>query len=660
MKHLLNHQIIKLIFFVFSIFLAMPVQAQEETDSLMQKVKVKAYIPFVIGDSVYRFNHDTTLYLPPHLVNHDSTAVLQSEQFYQNLQKTLGKRRITKELSNLLLRTQQANSGSDEVSSDILSTGMCFEGKIVRSITYVRLPPFGADVKTPDPIITTRFTKYANGIHSKTKERVIDKNIVFNVGDVISDNDFSDSERILRALSFIKDALIYACEVDNSHLDIYVLTQDQWTIGIDGNYNGFNDFELGLYNSNFVGTGQYVYLGIVVKSDEPEPLGYNFEYRFQNIYGTFIDLDINANENYFQSTWGMNLYKDFITSNTKTAGALVADYSETRYGYATSDSAYMDIDSTERFWEPLEYTYFNSWIGRSMHLNQKVNQNITLSGSIEKLQFFQRPEEVGPDTLYNYQNKSQYAFSLTINERNYRKLKYLQGFGRTEDVPYGWLISTTGGWEQNEYHGIRPYLGMAMDVGQFTPYGFFKLRGEVGAFLTEKYRQETYHFNFQYFSNLIAVKDNYFRFLLDIDFMDGNDRMPGDFLYFIDDDVYTDFQINRYTKKGTKRFQLKQENVWFTPLFFYGFKFAVYQNIEVGFLTDIEGVSLSSNNLFSSFGAGVRTRNENLVFNTLTLDLKYFPNANSNNSPFQILLTTQIDLPLRDFKPTKPEFLRFQ
>ncbi|KXX69875.1 hypothetical protein [Flammeovirga sp. SJP92] len=645
--------------FIISKLFTNEVKAQEQ-DSTLQKVKVKAYVPIVLGDSVYKFTHDTTLFLPPHLINQDSSAVLQTEQFYNKLHQFLGKNRLTKELSNLLLVKQNQNSDSLDTSQEMLSTGMCFEGKIVRSITYVRLPPFGAEVKKPYPIITTRATRTANGLHAKTRERVIDKNIVFNVGDVINDDDFYDSERLLRALQFIKDASIYACEVNDSYLDVYIITQDQWTIGVRGGYNSLSDFELGLYNNNFLGTGQYAYIGAVVKSDEPEPLGYNFEYKFQNINGSFIDLDIISYNNYLESTWGVSAYKDFITSNTKTAGGFEAQNLSRLYGYTTSDSAFIPIDSTERFWEPLEYTYLSGWIGRSFHINQKRNENITFSMGVDNIHFFNRPQEVSRDTLYQFHHKDQYAFSVTLNQRNYRKLNYLQGFGRTEDVPHGWLVSLTSGWEKNEFLGRRPYLGMAMDVGQFTPYGFFKIRGEIGSFMTNKYRQETFHLNFSYFTNLIAIKESFLRLLLDIDLLDGNDRIPGDYLYFIDNDVFSNFQINRNSKKGTRRLQLKQENIWFTPLFFYGFKFAVYQSFQVGFLEDPERVSLSNDDLFTSFGAGIRTRNENLVFNTLTLDLKYFPNANFNNSPFQVLLTTVIDLPLRDFKPMKPRFLKFE
>ncbi|AZQ61444.1 hypothetical protein EI427_04150 [Flammeovirga pectinis] len=649
------------IFFLF-LFLFTQIQGlAQDQDTLTQQVKVKAYVPIVIGDSVYKFQKDTVLYLPSNLFNHDSSLILKSDFFYKNLQDKLQKNRITKEISNLLLVKNRNQTSTRQDSINLLTNGMCFENRIVRSIKIVRMPPFGSDVKHPYPRgKENRVEKYANGVHSKTKEKVISKNIIFNIGDAINHTDLSESERLLRALPFIKDAEIYACDVDGMQLDIYIFTQDQWTIGVDGNFNGTNDFELGLYDNNFIGTGQYVYLAAVVKTDEPDPYGYAFKYKFQNVYGTFVDLEVNIENNYLQNLWNIKMYKDFVTSSTKWAGEVDLENNRTRYGYTTSDSAYLDIDSTQRFWEELEYSYASSWVGRSFQLNKEKNRNITISGGVAKLSVLERPEQVSADTLYAYQNKSQYLGSVTFNERNYRKLSYLQGFGRTEDVPNGWLFSVTSGTEINEFLGLRPYLGFNTEIGQFTPWGFFRIQGEFGSFIVDKYKQETFHLQFNYFSNLLAVNDNFLRFFLDIDLLSGTDRVPGDYLFFDQSDLYTDFQIRRNSKKGTQRLRIKQENVWFTKWFFYGFKFAVFQNFQFGMLNDKEGVSISHDNFFSSIGAGIRTRNENLVFNTFALEIQYYPNANFNNSAVEISLSTEIDLPLQDFKPMKPNVIPFQ
>ncbi|WP_281613814.1 hypothetical protein [Flammeovirga sp. SubArs3] len=638
--------------------------SQTEDSTSLQKIKVKAYVPFIVGDSVYKYKKDTVVFIPKGMFEEDSLSRQHSTEFYNNLQKILGKRRLTRELSNLLLVNNTAADTTDELEEDLLNTGMCFDEKIVRSITFIRLPPFGGDVQQPYPIITTKVTRYANGIHNRTKEYVIDNNLIFNVGDLISDNEISESERILRTLPFIKDAEIYGCELPNNLIDIYVVTKDQWTIGVTGGTYNRNDFGAGVYNSNFLGMGQYVAIGGIYQPDSPKgKLGFDVQYNYRNISGTFIDVEGSFVDSYDRSLYEVSTKRDFITSATKWAGELDYHNNRDRYGYATSDSAFMDLGDTvnyDNFWESHHYSYLGFWAGYSIQLNKSKNRNLTFSAGIDKLKFKDRPADVSADTLYNYQDKTHYIGTITVNERHYRKLSYLQGFGRTEDVPYGWLFDVTAGFEDNEYYGNRPYIGASLDVGQFTPIGYFRINGNYGTFYNSKYQQQIVNVRFQYFTNLIAINRNFLRMFLYVDLTQGQDMVPGDYLYFVNNEFFTDYNINPLTKKGSSRIQIAQENVWFTPWYFYGFKFSIYQTTEIGLMRDNDNVSFSSDNIFSAFGLGVRTRNENLVFNTIAADMKYYPNTVNNGSKIGFNVYTEITLPLKDFRPTKPKFIPFE
>ncbi|ANQ49231.2 hypothetical protein MY04_1857 [Flammeovirga sp. MY04] len=647
-------------FIVLSLFNFALVKGQEKDSVLYQKIRIKAYVPIVIGDSVMRFKKDTIIFVEKDLVNFDSTAVIRSDKFYDNLQKTLEKRRITKEISNFFL-VNRNNNNTDDVNENTISEGMCFENKIIRSINYIRLNPFGGDVKDPYPERTSGLGQYANGVHNKTKEYVIRKHLLFKEGDVITDFDLSETERILRALPFIKDAEVYACEMPNSEIDIYVVTKDQWTIGASVDTYNFGDYGGGIYNSNFLGMGQYVYLGGILQPESDIPLGFDLQYRYNNISGTFIDVIGNFTDSENESIYGLATYKDFVTSATKWGGEMGYLYVRQAFGYSTSDSAFIPgVEDGQRFWKPHKYEVITTWAGRSFQIDKDKNRNITVLAGREQTLFSRRPEETSADTLYRYQDKIQYTAGLTFTQRNYRKLSYLQGFGRNEDVPHGWLFNSTIGYEQNEFLGDRPYIGFQMDYGRFTPWGFFRANYEYGQFFETKYQQKIQHFGLHYFSNLLAVRRNFVRFFLDVNMTSGSDLVPGQFLYFISDDFFSSYNIDTNTKKGSRRAQLKQEAVWFTPWYFYGFKFAFYQNIELGVLLGEKENSISKDELFTGFGGGIRTRNENLVFNTISLDIKLYPNSPEGRTPYQITFSTEIQLPIIDFKPTKPRMVPFE
>ncbi|OHX66148.1 BamA/TamA family outer membrane protein [Flammeovirga pacifica] len=634
----------------------------QESDSVIyQKIQIKAFVPIVIGDSTYTSLKDTIIYVQKQQIEtYDSAAILKSENFYNSLQEALEKRRLTKELSNFLLVNRKKNNKEDQNHSTI-SEGMCFENKIVRSINYIRLYPFGGDVKDPYPETASPVGHYANGVHNKTKEQVIRKNILFKEGDVINDFDLSESERILRALPFIKDAEIYACDLPNNEIDIYVVSKDQWTIGAKFD-TYFGDYGAGLYNTNFLGMGQYVYVGGILQPNAPTPIGFDVEYRYNNIGGSFIDVIADFTDSDQESYYGIGTVKDFVSSSTKWAGELSYENVRQTFGYTTSDSAFIpETENPERFWEPHKYEKVYAWAGKSVRIDPKKNRNITLIMGRYREQFSSRPSQTSKDTLYRYQDKTHYIGSLTYNQRNYRKISYLQGFGRNEDVPNGWLFKSTFGLEQNEFFDEnRPYIGFRGDYGKFTPWGYFRFNYEFGQFIQSEYKQQVQDLGIHYFTNLWAVKRNYVRIFLDWNLTKGSDLIPGQYLYFISDDIFSNYNINVNTKRGTRRSQLKQEFVWFTPWYFYGFKFAFYQHFEVGFLLDEEDVSISRDQTFTSFGGGIRTRNENLVFNTISLDFKLYPNTPDGRSNYQISVSTSIQLPLFDFKPSRPQFIPFE
>jgi hypothetical protein len=48
----------------------------------------------------------------------------------------------------------------------------------------------------------------------------------------------------------------------------------------------------------------------------------------------------------------------------------------------------------------------------------------------------------------------------------------------------------------------------------------------------------------------------------------------------------------------------------------------------------------SKSGLYDGVGAGIRTRNENLIFNTIELRMVYFPVPTPQNNTFKIMLST--------------------
>ena len=92
---------------------------------------------------------------------------------------------------------------------------------------------------------------------------------------------------------------------------------------------------------------------------------------------------------------------------------------------------------------------------------------------------------------------------------------------------------------------------------------------------------------------------------------------------------------------GSQRVSLHTETFFFLKYKLLGFKFAPFAFSDATLLTPLNE-KFSKSNLYYSIGSGVRTRNENLIFETIELRFIYFPRKAVQNNSFKITFTTNI------------------
>ncbi|MCL2313598.1 MAG: hypothetical protein FWC41_14175, partial [Firmicutes bacterium] len=107
---------------------------------------------------------------------------------------------------------------------------------------------------------------------------------------------------------------------------------------------------------------------------------------------------------------------------------------------------------------------------------------------------------------------------------------------------------------------------------------------------------------------------------------------------------------------GRQRFNLSFEQNFFTPWNLYEFRFVLYAFAYFSWLGDYDK-SIIFSKLYSSFGIGVRIRNNRLIFSTLQIQLAYFPNIPKNSRFHYISFSQETVLQPRDFKPKAPEVM---
>ena len=107
------------------------------------------------------------------------------------------------------------------------------------------------------------YGRLADKLHASTHEAVIRKTLLFQEGDLATVRRIYETERLLRALPFVKDAHITPVTAPDGTLIARVQVRDAWTTQVNANFasvGGQRTMSLGLDEKNFLGMGKSVSL----------------------------------------------------------------------------------------------------------------------------------------------------------------------------------------------------------------------------------------------------------------------------------------------------------------------------------------------------------------------------------------------------------------
>jgi hypothetical protein len=241
---------------------------------------------------------------------------------------------------------------------------------------------------------------------------------------------------------------------------------------------------------------------------------------------------------------------------------------------------------------------------------------------------------------FSYRNKASVLAQLAFFRQDYYKTQYVVGFGRTEDIPYGYRVTFTTGAE-NELGIMRPYFGSEL---------YFNDVRSTGTILTYNVKLATYvsnqnpedallSFNFIRFSKIDRIGKIIAR----------HQSMIG-YAAIINQNLKRGIDIRDANGilgfmpvhlVGFQRATMSQELVAFPPLKILGFQLAPLARVDLALIKISKGL-FQTQNFFTGFSLGLRARNENLVLNTIEARLFYFPKTVENINHFNFMVTTNI------------------
>jgi len=587
------------------------------------------------------------LFSPCSLIKAQETPPVDtlSRAFYDSLRVRSEKRKLTSLLYDMIVVTpgSAANARVDMTSTSPFKK---YEGKIIRNREVIRLNAFGTNLDIPAKEASSKHQQLLNSTYTKTKSFILNRYLLFREGDTISSLEMADNERLLRQLPFIDDAIITIVTVDSSYADVAIIVRETYPYGLNLSIKGLNSGTVRAYDRNFAGLGHELTLTVPYDFDEFPYPGFGFQYFIRNIARSFSDLDLKFADGLGSTTMESTFYRNFVSSEIKYAWSASLKMTRT-----TEDLDTMPVPV------PLSYTWQDYWVARAFMLDRTRVTRLIISSRYIYNNVFSRPE-IDDFSYYRLQSYQLVTGSLALSSQRYINTSLIYSYGRTEDIPYGYMVELLGGREKNEFKW-RTYAGFKVSIGNIVPrVGYIYAGAAISTFYNQgSTEQGMVQASLRYFTPLVKVGRSRIRTFVNLDYTRGFSRYTDESLYLNNSSFIRGFSNDSIN--GGTRITLSLEPVLFLHKPVIGFRFALFAYTDVGLLLG-EGFKDGNYYTVPALGAGIRIRNDQLVLNTIQIRLAWYPNSPPYSEKSWITAGNIERLRSPGFEPGPPGVTPFQ
>lgn len=528
-----------------------------------------------------------------------------------------------------------------------------YECRRIRNIEIVVLGPFGYSTSEKYGHEIARLQRLGDKVHYNTRRWIIKEKLLFKEGDEIDAVKISESERLLRQSPYITDDKIYLDSITGDHdsVDAIVIVKDvfNYSGGATGN-PAIPNGNANITDINFLGLGQAITNSVSYNPQYIQRYGYSGMYTVPQIANTYLSTQIHYNELDFNRNYGINLSRPFFSTTTKWAGGADLEFNHTAYNVTLPDSnSYSGLH---------DYRTTDLWLGYAFPLKENSlyrfkKSQLILSGRYYNITYLNQQDFPG-DLNHLFYNETFYLGAIGFTHRDYYKDHYIFAFGKTEDIPLGYLFVINAGPDYLQYE-TRWYSGAKASYGwNNSSLGYMYLSAETGGFsYSNQIQQGVINTEFMYFTNLLPIGLWHCRQYLFNQYTIGYNRLPGEFLT-INGGQSGLSQFYSPTLLGTQRWSNNFEADFFSP-----WKPLGFETVLVAFMDDAlignHDVTILQSHLYQGYGAGIRFKNEHFIFNTLQLSFHFFPSAGLVNAKTWVFNSTgSAGFQFQDFQFSEP------
>ncbi|WP_243348026.1 hypothetical protein [Parabacteroides sp. FAFU027] len=478
-----------------------------------------------------------------------------------------------------------------------------FKGLTIREVSIIRSNVYN-DVDS-----LTGVRKLLHNWHWLSTEQTIRRYLLIKKGKVIDPDLMVRNEQLLRTLPFLQDAYIVLQQIGDKEADVYIYTHDNLSLSPAFTSEGIRRYYVSVAENNLRGTGSKLEFGSYLSSEKPMYRGYRGDFKAFNLYGTFFDFDLLAYKDYTISDYQTSLDKSFLLP-TDYAGGL--SFERKRY------NDYQRIGDTTVL---IVNHIWNIWGGKSFRVSPKFGSLYAGLRCFDS--YYPNRYDVNPAFNLKFHNVKGLFLTTGIYKEDFYRGNLIYGFGKSEDIPYGFKLEFTGGMSNDEYDTLRTYVAGRLQFAQKTRFGYLNEDLQMGTYYnthTGRYENSVLSANTNYFTNLISIGKWGLRNFFTARYMYGFNRTvgEGEKLTFNSENTPRAIRLTSMSHiMGYRRLVTNLESVAFSPLYVYGFRFALYGFWDYAWIG--YNRNIFKNDSYTTVGLGIRVKNERLIFQTIQL-----------------------------------------
>jgi len=538
-----------------------------------------------------------------------------------------------------------------------------YEGKIIR---HIDIEAYGFEKSFSDTTTSIKYfgTNLLNHLHTKTKSWVIRNNLFIKEGMPLNANMVADNERYLRSLNYIRDARILVKMIDpaSDSVDLLVVTKDFFSLTGEIKELNIPEQLVNVSDENFLGFGQLVSATVLNDNSRKPHAGADLRYNKYNVFGAFTSLGVEY------SNIGNNLYTGqpdeegvYITADRPLYSQYASYYWSLHLSDALSHPNYGTFQSTDPDFYRYHYKMLDATFGYNIGAKRSRNSVVVPMHEVLSMRYYNYNFLESPHQFYNQfvellNSRQAVLGQFTLFKQQFYKTNYVLGFGTTEDIPYGFNLSVTGGWYRLKTLS-RPYFGIDANRYFFSDKGSItQLFLRTGTYINNGLQDATALLGVSAYSRLIYWKSYKIRQFIRFSY-------TGQFNTYAQEPlrISNPFGLeyfNRDSVQGTQRITLRSQTVIFCRGKILGFAFAPYLSGDISYLTTTVQ-SMAQRPWYYNVGGGVRVRNENLVFGTIDLHAMYYPRKIATMRRFVIGVSSNLRFRYNSNYVTAPELLEY-